>query len=64
MTPLTRCTRWSRTRTICGQTGVFRAKGREPQRSLPILIRDTLMAEDLASELNGRFFLLARRFWL
>lgn len=44
-------------------TGVFRAKGREPQRSLPILIRDTLMAEDLSSELNNRFFLLARRFW-
>jgi len=44
-------------------SGVFRAKGREAQRSLPILIRDTLMAEDLASELNNRFFLLARRFW-
>src|ERR1041385_6462168 len=44
-------------------TGVFRAKGREPQRSLPILIRDTLMAEDLARELSNRFFLLARRFW-
>jgi len=44
-------------------TGVFRAKGREPQRSLPILIRDTLMAEDLASELSNRFSLLARRFW-
>src|SRR5437868_1223106 len=43
--------------------GVFKAKGREPQRSLPILIRDTLMAEELASELNNRFFLLARRFW-
>jgi L-threonylcarbamoyladenylate synthase len=44
-------------------TNVFRAKGREPQRSLPILIRDTLMAEDLASELSNRFSLLARRFW-
>ena len=44
-------------------TGVFKAKGREPHRSLPILIRDTLMAEELASELNSRFFLLARRFW-
>jgi L-threonylcarbamoyladenylate synthase len=44
-------------------TGVFQAKGREAQRSLPILVRDTLMAEDLASELNKRFFLLARRFW-
>lgn len=44
-------------------TGVFRAKGRESHRSLPILIRDTMMAEDLASELNNRFFLLARKFW-
>jgi L-threonylcarbamoyladenylate synthase len=44
-------------------TGVFKAKGREPHRSLPILIRDTLMAEELASELNNRFFLLASRFW-
>jgi L-threonylcarbamoyladenylate synthase len=44
-------------------TQVFKAKGREPQLSLPILIRDTLMAEELSSELNNRFFLLARRFW-
>ncbi|MFY9726703.1 MAG: L-threonylcarbamoyladenylate synthase [Bryobacteraceae bacterium] len=44
-------------------TQVFDAKGREPHLSLPILIRDTLMAEELASELSNRFFLLARRFW-
>jgi L-threonylcarbamoyladenylate synthase len=44
-------------------TRVFTAKGREPHRSLPILIRDTVMAEELASELNNRFFMLARRFW-
>jgi L-threonylcarbamoyladenylate synthase len=44
-------------------TAVFQAKGREPQRSLPILVRDTLMAEDLASELNKRFAILTRRFW-
>lgn len=44
-------------------SGVFQAKGREPHRSLPILIGDLLMAEDLASELNSRFFMLARRFW-
>src|SRR6476469_5201738 len=44
-------------------TQVFRAKGREPHRSLPILVRDTLMAEELAGELNNRFFILARRFW-
>src|SRR6476660_3325232 len=44
-------------------TQVFRAKGREPHRSLPILVRDILMAEELAGELNNRFFILARRFW-
>jgi L-threonylcarbamoyladenylate synthase len=44
-------------------TGVFQAKGRELHRSLPILIRDSLMAEELASELNNRFSILARRFW-
>jgi L-threonylcarbamoyladenylate synthase len=42
---------------------VFRAKGRDPHRSLPLLINDTLMAEDLARDLSSRFFLLARRFW-
>ena len=42
---------------------VFEAKGREPHRSLPILVRDILMAEELASELNNRFYILARRFW-
>jgi L-threonylcarbamoyladenylate synthase len=44
-------------------TQVFQAKGREPHRSLPILVRDILMAEELAGELNNRFFILARRFW-
>jgi L-threonylcarbamoyladenylate synthase len=44
-------------------TQVFRAKGREPHRSLPILIGDLLMAEDLAAELSNRFYILARRFW-
>jgi L-threonylcarbamoyladenylate synthase len=44
-------------------TQVFQAKGREPHRSLPILVRDLLMAEELAGELNNRFFILARRFW-
>src|SRR3954453_17762131 len=41
----------------------FKAKGREPHRSLPILVRDMMMAEELAGELNKRFFILARRFW-
>src|SRR4249919_1564168 len=44
-------------------TDVFQAKKREPNRALPILIRDNMMAEELASELTARFFILARRFW-
>ncbi|HUI57642.1 MAG TPA: L-threonylcarbamoyladenylate synthase [Bryobacteraceae bacterium] len=44
-------------------TQVFAAKGREPHRSLPILIGGLLTAEELAGELNNRFYLLARRFW-
>ena len=43
--------------------GVFRAKGRESHRSLPLLIGDTLAAEELAAELTNRFYILARRFW-
>lgn len=42
---------------------VFKAKGREIQRSLPLLVQDNFMAEDLAKELNTRFYLLARHFW-
>jgi L-threonylcarbamoyladenylate synthase len=42
---------------------VFVAKGRDMHRSLPLLINDSLMAEDLAKDLSVRFFLLARRFW-
>jgi L-threonylcarbamoyladenylate synthase len=44
-------------------TQVFKAKGREPHRSLPILVSGTMMAEELASELNNRFYVLSRRFW-
>ena len=44
-------------------TQVFQAKGREPHRSLPILVGGLMMAEDLACEMNNRFYLLARRFW-
>lgn len=44
-------------------SGVFLAKGREIHRSLPLLIGDLSMAEDLAADLSNRFFLLARRFW-
>lgn len=44
-------------------TRVFQAKGRETIRSLPMLVSDTIMVEDLARELSSRFYLLARRFW-
>jgi len=44
-------------------SGVFRAKGREIHRSLPLLVGDIVAAEELASELNNRFYILARRFW-
>jgi L-threonylcarbamoyladenylate synthase len=42
---------------------VFKAKSREPHRSLPILVSGALMAEELAGELNNRFYILSRRFW-
>jgi L-threonylcarbamoyladenylate synthase len=42
---------------------VFAAKGRDFHRSLPLLISDSVMAEELSPELSTRFFLLARRFW-
>jgi L-threonylcarbamoyladenylate synthase len=48
---------------LCAVADVFRAKGRESHRALPLLVADALAAEELASELNNRFFILARRFW-
>lgn len=42
---------------------VFTAKRREIQRALPLLISGSFMAEELAKELSGRFYLLARHFW-
>jgi L-threonylcarbamoyladenylate synthase len=42
---------------------VFRAKGRQIHRSLPLLVSDILMAEDLTKELPAAFKLLARKFW-
>lgn len=42
---------------------VFEAKGREKDRSLPLLVSDLLMAEELVSEIPARFYLLARHFW-
>jgi L-threonylcarbamoyladenylate synthase len=42
---------------------VFEAKGRETVRSLPLLVHNIVMAEELAREVPRRFHLLARRFW-
>lgn len=42
---------------------VFAAKGRETHRSLPLLVSDILMAEELSKEVSSRFYLLARHFW-
>lgn len=42
---------------------VYRAKGREIHRALPMLVRDSLMVEELAREFSPRFRILARRFW-
>jgi L-threonylcarbamoyladenylate synthase len=42
---------------------VFASKGRESVRSLPLAVSDVLMAEELAKELNSRFYILARHFW-
>jgi L-threonylcarbamoyladenylate synthase len=42
---------------------VFSAKGRDFHRSLPLLVPDLIMVDDLAKEVSTRFYLLARRFW-
>ncbi|MFN0101520.1 MAG: L-threonylcarbamoyladenylate synthase [Bryobacteraceae bacterium] len=42
---------------------VFAAKGREKARSLPLLVADIMMAEELASEVSARFRILARHYW-
>ncbi|MCA2972043.1 MAG: threonylcarbamoyl-AMP synthase [Acidobacteriaceae bacterium] len=42
---------------------VFAAKGREPVRSLPLLVSELSMAEELCAEVSARFRLLARVFW-
>ncbi len=42
---------------------VFAAKGREIHRSLPLLVSDIVMAEDLSKEVTKRFYILARHFW-
>jgi L-threonylcarbamoyladenylate synthase len=42
---------------------VYEAKGRETNRSLPLLVSDLVMAEELVKEISPRFYLLARHFW-
>lgn len=42
---------------------VFAAKGRERERSLPLLVADFMMAEELTSEVSARFRVLARHYW-
>jgi L-threonylcarbamoyladenylate synthase len=42
---------------------VYLAKGRESNRSLPLLVDSTVMVEELSREISNRFYLLARRFW-
>lgn len=44
-------------------TRVFAAKGREQARSLPLLVADMMMAEEMTSEVSARFRLLARSYW-
>ena len=42
---------------------IFSAKGRSTERAVPLLVNGIVMAEELATELSPRFYLLARRFW-
>ncbi len=42
---------------------VYQAKGRQIHRALPLLVRDTLMVEELARDISPWFNLLARKFW-
>jgi L-threonylcarbamoyladenylate synthase len=42
---------------------VYKAKGREINRALPLLVRDSIMVEELARDISTQFKLLSRRFW-
>ena len=42
---------------------VFAAKGREQARSLPLLVSDSMMAEEMALEVSARFRILMRHYW-
>jgi len=49
--------------TPAAATKAFKTKGRDWGRSFPLLVKDLIMAEELAGELSNRLYLLARRFW-
>jgi L-threonylcarbamoyladenylate synthase len=42
---------------------VYKAKGRQIHRALPMLVRDCLMVEELARDISPRFKMLSRKFW-
>jgi L-threonylcarbamoyladenylate synthase len=42
---------------------VYKAKGRQINRALPILVRDALMVEELSPDISPRFKMLSRKFW-
>ena len=42
---------------------VYQAKGREIHRALPMLVRDSMMAEELARDISPWFKMLSRKFW-
>ena len=42
---------------------VYQAKGREIHRALPMLVRDSMMVEELARDISPWFKLLTRKFW-
>ena len=42
---------------------VFKAKGRQANRSLPLVVDNAFMAEDLMKETSKRFQVLARKYW-
>jgi L-threonylcarbamoyladenylate synthase len=42
---------------------VYKAKGRQIHRALPIIVRDALMVEELSTDISPRFKMLSRKFW-
>jgi L-threonylcarbamoyladenylate synthase len=42
---------------------IYEAKRREISRALPLLVRDSMMVEELARDISSQFKLLSRKFW-